>query len=132
MSGQPWRDYELHNYTDDSTNANFSSHQWSTWDSEISSNIVKASEEKVKAILDWPQPSTVRDIRSFLGLANYYRRFIQDYSKIAKPLTDLTSEKVKFQWGQDQDAAFNRLKYALTTSPILRLPNFELEVHPDH
>ena len=64
---------------------------------EISSNGITSSEEKVKAILDWPQPSKVRDICGFLVLSNYYRRFIQNYSKIVKPLTDLTRDKIKFQ-----------------------------------
>ena len=82
----------------------------------VSSTGIKASEDKIRAIVDWPQPTSVRDIRSFLGLANYYRRFVKDFSKIARPLTDLTQAKVKFQWGQDQEAAFNRLKYLLATT----------------
>ena len=69
----------------------------------------------------------MKDIHSFLSLANYYRRCVKNYSQIARPLTDLTKMKVKFQWGQDQEAAFNKLKYTLATSPILRLPDFELE-----
>ena len=91
---------------------------------EVSSQGVSASPEKIKAVQDWPTPTTVRDVRSFLGLASYYRRFIYNFSKIAKPMTDLTREKVPFSWGTDQDAAFSRLKRALTTAPVLKLPDF--------
>ena len=56
----------------------------------VSSEGIKASEEKIRAIIDWPQPTNVKDVRSFLRLANYYRRFVKDFSKIARPLTDLT------------------------------------------
>ena len=63
---------------------------------QVSSSGVKASEEKVRAIIDWPQPTSVKDIRNFLGLANYYRRFVRNYSQIARPLTDLMKMKVKF------------------------------------
>ena len=94
---------------------------------EVSSTGIKASVDKVKIVQDWPEPQNVHDVRSFLGLVNYYRRFIRDYSQIAKPLTDLTKDKVKFKWAEDQVAAFNKLKFALTTAPILRLPNFENE-----
>ena len=57
----------------------------------VSSEGVKASEEKIRAIIDWPQPTSVRDVRSFLGLANYYRRFVKNFSKVARPLTDLNA-----------------------------------------
>ena len=93
----------------------------------VSSEGVKASKEKIRVIIDWPQPTSVRDIRSFLSLANYYRRFVKNFLKVARPLTDLTQDKVKFQWGQDQEAAFNQLKYSLATSPILKLPDYNLE-----
>ena len=52
---------------------------------------------------------------------------MKNFSKVARPLTDLTQDKVKFQWGQDQEAAFNQLKYLLATSPILKLPDYNLE-----
>ena len=66
---------------------------------EVSADGVNASPEKVKAILDWPRPQTVHDVRSFLGLASYYRKFIRGFSQIAKPLTDLTREKMTWCWG---------------------------------
>ena len=65
---------------------------------EVSAKGVNASPEKVKAIMDWPRPQTVHDIKSFLGLASYYRRFIRGFSQIAKPLTDLTREKKTWCW----------------------------------
>ena len=74
---------------------------------------------KVSAILGWPNPKSVKDIQSFLGFANFYRRFIAEYSKIATPLTRLTRKDVKFEWGEDSNKAFNALKHAFTTAPIL-------------
>nr|GFC73939.1 putative reverse transcriptase domain-containing protein [Tanacetum cinerariifolium] len=62
------------------------------------------------------------DIRQFLGLAGYYRRFIEGFSKIAKPMTKLTQKKVKFEWGDKQEAAFQLLKQRLCSAPILALP----------
>ena len=92
---------------------------------EVSADGANASPEKVKAILDWPCPQTVHDIRSFLGLALYYRKFIRGFSKIAKPLTDLTREKVTWSWGDAEGNSFTALKVAMATAPVLRLPDFE-------
>ena len=79
----------------------------------------------MKAILDWPRPQTVHDIRSFLGLASYYRKFIRGFSQIAKPLTDLTREKKTWCWGDAEGNSFTALKVAMATAPVLRLPDFE-------
>ena len=79
----------------------------------------------MKAILDWPRPQTVHDIRSFLGLASYYRKFIRGFSQIAKPLTDLTREKKTWCWGDAEGNSFTDLKVAMATAPVLRLPDFE-------
>lgn len=76
--------------------------------------------DKVK---QFPPPNRVRDIRSFLGLCNYYRRFILNYAKIAKPLQDLVRKDVKFQWNDDAKKAFEELKIKLTTAPVLALPD---------
>ena len=92
---------------------------------EVSANGVNASPEKVKAILDWPRPQTVHDIRSFLGLASYYRKFIRGFSQIAKPLTDLTREKKTWCWEDAEQNSFTALKVAMATAPVLRLPDFE-------
>ncbi|GJX67319.1 putative reverse transcriptase domain-containing protein [Tanacetum coccineum] len=77
---------------------------------------------KIKSVKDWASPKTPTEIRQFLGLAGYYRRFIEGFSKIAKPMTKLTQKKVKFEWGDKQEAAFQLLKQKLCSAPILALP----------
>ncbi|GJX66121.1 putative reverse transcriptase domain-containing protein [Tanacetum coccineum] len=77
---------------------------------------------KIESIKDWASPKTPTEIRQFLGLADYYRRFIERFSKIAKPMTKLTQKKVAFEWGDKQDAAFQTLKTKLCSAPILSLP----------
>ena len=67
---------------------------------------IHTSPEKVKAILDWPRPQSTHDIRSFLGLASYYRKFIRGFSQLAKPLTDLTRDKVIWHWGNAEAKQF--------------------------
>nr|GFD14875.1 putative reverse transcriptase domain-containing protein [Tanacetum cinerariifolium] len=67
-------------------------------------------------------PKSPTEIRQFLGLAGYYRRFIEGFLKIAKPMTMLTQKKVKFDWGDKQEAAFQLLKQKLCSAPILALP----------
>ena len=79
----------------------------------------------MKAILDWPRPLSTHDVRSFLGLASYYRKFIQGFSQIAKPLTDLTRDRIEWQWGDTQEQSFLALKAVMATEPVLRLPDFE-------
>nr|GFC30793.1 putative reverse transcriptase domain-containing protein [Tanacetum cinerariifolium] len=77
---------------------------------------------KIKFVKDWASPKSPTEIHQFLGLAGYYRRFIEGFSKIAKPMTKLTQKKVKFEWGDKQEAAFQLLKQKLCSSPILALP----------
>ncbi|GJZ95632.1 putative reverse transcriptase domain-containing protein [Tanacetum coccineum] len=77
---------------------------------------------KIESIKDWASPKTPTKIRQFLGLAGYYRRFIERFSKIAKSMTKLTQKGVKFDWGDKQEAAFQLLKQKLCSSPILALP----------
>ncbi|GJV62488.1 putative reverse transcriptase domain-containing protein [Tanacetum coccineum] len=77
---------------------------------------------KIESIKDWESPKTPTEIRQFLGLAGYYRRFIEGFSKIAKPITNLTQKKVAFEWGDKQEAAFQTLKNKLCSAPILALP----------
>ncbi|MCV6575237.1 MAG: dUTP diphosphatase, partial [Cohaesibacter sp.] len=92
---------------------------------EVGHDGIRTSPEKVKAILDWPRPQSVHDIRSFIGLASYYRKFMKGFSQLAKPLTDLTRGKVAWSWGDPQENSFKALKVAIATAPILRLPDFE-------
>ena len=92
---------------------------------EVSPRGVQASPGKVRANIDWPRPKGVHDVRSFLGLASYYRRFVRGFSEMARPLTALTKAGVEWEWSTPQHQAFNRLKLALTTAPVLKLPDFE-------
>jgi hypothetical protein len=75
--------------------------------------------DKVKVIQDWPEPRKVKDVQSFLGFANFYRRFIYNYSDIVVPLTRLTHKDIRFQFDEEARSAFNYLKKAFTTAPIL-------------
>nr|GEZ61284.1 putative reverse transcriptase domain-containing protein [Tanacetum cinerariifolium] len=77
---------------------------------------------KTEAVKNWASPTTPTEIRQFLGLTGYYRRFIKDFSKIAKSLTILTQKDKKFIWRKDQEMAFQILKQKLCEAPILALP----------
>ncbi len=77
--------------------------------------------EKIKSIVEWPTPQNTRRRQAFIGLPNYNRKFIQDYSKIAIPLTTLTKKDVKFDWGKDQERFIRRLEEASTSAPILAM-----------
>ncbi|KAJ9546782.1 hypothetical protein OSB04_019325 [Centaurea solstitialis] len=83
---------------------------------------IKVDPAKIEAVMKWEVPKTPTEIRSFLGLAGYYRRFIQDFSKIVVPLTRLTRKNVKFVWGEEQQKAFELLRRKLCKAPILTLP----------
>jgi hypothetical protein len=87
----------------------------------ISVGGVSVDPGKVKDVLSWMPPTNVSEIHSFLGLAGYYRRFIQDFSKIAKPMTRLLEKGKAFEWTQDCQASFGKLKKRLTTTLILTL-----------
>ncbi|GJX96866.1 putative reverse transcriptase domain-containing protein [Tanacetum coccineum] len=77
----------------------------------------------IKAVKNWKAPTTPSEIRSFLGLGGYYRHFIENFSKIAKPLTSLTQKNKKYEWGVEQEEAFQTLKDNLCNAPILSLPD---------
>ncbi|GJZ26105.1 putative reverse transcriptase domain-containing protein [Tanacetum coccineum] len=77
---------------------------------------------KIEAVKNWASPTTPTEVRQFLGLAGYYRRFIKDFSKIAKSLTELTQKNKKYIWEKDQETAFQLLKQKLCEAPILALP----------
>lgn len=89
----------------------------------LSEKGVSVDPSKVEEVLKWKQPTCVFDIRSFLGLAGYYRRFMKDFSKIAQPMTKLLHKGVKFEWSPDCEQAFQTLKKHLTTAPVLATPN---------
>jgi hypothetical protein len=84
----------------------------------ISSEGISVDPSKVRDVLDWKPPMTVHPVHSFLGLAGYYGRFIPNFSKIAKPITDLLKKEEKYVWNAEHDEAFQTLKKLLTTSPV--------------
>jgi len=88
----------------------------------LSEGGVAVDPNKVRDVLSWEQPKNVLEIRSFLGLAGYYRRFIKDFSKIAKPMTQLLEKERPFIWTPKCEASFRELKKRLTTAPVLVLP----------
>nr|ABG66083.1 retrotransposon protein, putative, Ty3-gypsy subclass [Oryza sativa Japonica Group] len=89
----------------------------------ISSNGVEVDPSKVEAVLAWNPPKNVSKIRSFLGLAGYYRRFIEGFSKLARPMTELLKKEKKFQWSAACEDSFQEMKKRLTTAPVLTLPD---------
>ena len=92
----------------------------------VSGEGVQCDPEKIDKVLNWPGPKRVKDVRSFLGFASYYRKFIPDFSTIAAPLTALTKKVTRkngFHWNPSAEAAFQKLKIALTSTPILAYPS---------
>jgi hypothetical protein len=85
----------------------------------ISQDGISVDPEKVQEVMNWKPPTTVRQIRSLLGLAGYYRRFIPDFSRIAKLMTELLKKGVKYEWSQKCEDAFHTLRQHLTTAPVL-------------
>ncbi|GFW83315.1 retrovirus-related Pol polyprotein from transposon opus [Trichonephila clavipes] len=88
----------------------------------ISAEGVRTDPEKVSAVKNWKRPENLRELRSFLGLCTYYRKFVKGFSNIARPLHKLTESKQKFQWTKECEDSFLQLKEALTSSPILIYP----------
>ena len=84
---------------------------------------VQIQKEKVDSVVSWPTPRSTKDIQKLMGLANYYRQFIQDFSKVAKPLNALVGKDRKWEWGKKQQEAFKELKRRFTTEPVLVVPN---------
>lgn len=92
----------------------------------ISSSGVEVDQDKVQAVKEWPQPTNLRELRGFLGLTGYYRKFVSQYAQIAHPLTDQL-KKDNFGWTPQATEAFESLKTAMITSPVLVLPDFTQE-----
>ena len=99
----------------------------------VGRNGVRMMNDKIEAIDAWPVPTKVSDVRSFLGTAGYYRKFIRDFSKVAAPLSNLTHDNVTFTWGPAEQGSFEQLKAAIVHGPVLILPDPKLPftVHVD-
>ena len=94
---------------------------------------LRVDPDKVKAIVDWPKPTSVTDVRSFLGVCRYLRKFIRHFSILASPLFGLTKAGVAFVWQPHHDKTFDLLKHKITKAPVLALTNlqrpFEIETY---
>lgn len=93
----------------------------------ISGDSITVDPVKIEAIMEWPTPTNVHEIQSFTGMAGYYRRFVEGFSKIANPITELQRKNKKFIWTEKCEEAFQRLKVLLTTTPILNVSDMEEE-----
>src|SRR5579862_2053997 len=93
----------------------------------ISDQGIQVDPQKIKSIKEWPAPTNITELRSFLGLTGYYRHFVQNYSGIAKPLTDLLKKDQAYEWTSTCQDAFQELKQRLMTTPILRNPDINLK-----
>jgi hypothetical protein len=93
----------------------------------VSKEGIAIDHSKVIAVTEWEPPKNVREIRSFLGLAGYYWRFIENCSKISKPMTELLKKEKKFKWTNECEVSFQELKKRLVSAPVLYLPNLEKE-----
>ena len=99
----------------------------------VSPDGIQMDPSRVSTILEWPVPESVHDIQVFLGLANYYRRFIEGYSRIVLPITDLLRKNTEFRWSSEAQAAFDELKRLYTSTPILKHfdPSLPIRLHTD-
>ena len=88
----------------------------------IGADVIRVDTQKIEAVKTWPRPTTPTEVRNFLGLAGYYRRFVEKFASISVPLTRLTQKAAKFQWTDACEQSFQLLKDKLTTAPVLTLP----------
>ena len=86
---------------------------------------IKMEKEKVKEVLEWPTPKCVKDVQKFLGLANYYHRFIEGFTMVARPLHDLVKKDKKWEWAEKEEKAFKELKERFTKEPVLAAPDID-------
>jgi len=94
----------------------------------ISPKGVEMQKKKVEGVLNWPVPRNVKEVQKFLGLANYYRRFIKNFAKVAVLLHVLVRKEQKWKWEEEQEEAFRRLKKAFTTEPVLAILDIDREM----
>ena len=86
---------------------------------------IKMEKEKVKEVLEWLTPKCVKDVQKFLGLANYYHRFIEGFTMVARPLHDLVKKDKKWEWAEKEEKAFRELKEQFTKEPVLAAPDID-------
>jgi len=89
---------------------------------------VRMKKKKVQGAIEWQVPRSMKDVQKFLGLANYYRWFVKDFAKIAKPLHEMMRKETKWSWGERQQKAFEKLKEKFTTEPVLVTPDLDKEI----
>ena len=89
---------------------------------------MRMEKEKVQGVVEWPVPKSIKDVQKFLGLANYYRQFAKDFTKIAKPLHKITRNEMKWSWGEKQQRAFEELKERFTIELVLVTPDLDKEM----
>jgi len=94
----------------------------------ISPKRVEMQKEKVEGVLSWPAPRNVKEVQKFLGLANYYRRFIENFARIAALLHVLVRKEQKWKWEREQEEVFEKLKTVFTTKPILAILDIDREI----
>ena len=99
----------------------------------VGNNSIKPDKEKTKAIEDWERPRNSKEVMAFVGLANFYRKFVNNFSKRTLPLTNIMGKNKEFKWDKEQEDSFNDIKVALTNTPVLKLPTREgrFKVHTD-
>ena len=89
----------------------------------ISKDGITVDPNKIEAMVNWDRPTNVSEVRNFLGLAGYYRRFVEGFSRIAAPLTRLTRKNVKFEWNEECEKNSQELKRRLVTTPVFTIPS---------
>jgi len=94
----------------------------------ISSKGMEIQKENVEGVLNWPAPRNVKEVQKFLGLANYYRRFIKDFAKIVAPLHILVRKEQKWKWEKEQKEVFGKIKAVFMTEPVLAIPDIDREM----
>ena len=95
----------------------------------VSKNGVRPDPEKVKSISDWPVPTCIKDLRKWLGLANYLHKYTRNYTAIVRPLTQLLRKDVDWHWTKEHQDSFNDAKRSLREAPILMLPDYSKPFH---
>lgn len=113
--------FKIHNIKLKSTKCHFLQNKVEYLGYIVSHNKVEPSPSKIESVRSFPAPTSVTEVRRFLGLANYYRRFVPDFAKITKPLTALLRKDVSFNWSDEQQTAFDQLRKILTSKPVLAL-----------